>query len=257
MSEAFRAEWDKLRMLAGTWWLLLGAVAAMAAVSAAACGLSHTSAVVRGGDSTKLALAGVYAGQVVVATGAILTISEEFATGMIRVTLAAIPHRLTMLAAKATATAGLTAMVAIAAVTSCLALGRALLPSAGLNPTHGYALVSIAHGATLRATAGTVIYLVLIALLALGLGTVIRDTAVSIGVLVALLLIPPLLAHIVGGSAGRRIEQLGPMRAGLSVQATTHLHSLPIAPWSGLGVCAAWAATSLAAAAATLRLRDA
>ena len=47
------------------------------------------------------------------------------------------------------------------------------------------------------------------------------------------------------------------MTAGLASQATTNLHSLPIAPWAGLGVLAVWAATSLLIGGLVLRLRDA
>jgi hypothetical protein len=58
------------------------------------------------------------------------------------------------------------------------------------------------------------------------------------------------------GPAGRvsaaSLEQIGPMTAGLAIQATTSLNTLPISPWAGLGVLAAWAAGAL-----LLRMRDA
>jgi ABC-2 type transport system permease protein len=47
------------------------------------------------------------------------------------------------------------------------------------------------------------------------------------------------------------------MTAGLAVQATTGLADLPIGPWAGLAVLAAWAATALAAGGLALRLGDA
>jgi ABC-2 type transport system permease protein len=47
------------------------------------------------------------------------------------------------------------------------------------------------------------------------------------------------------------------MSAGLAVQATTHLSSLPIGPWAGLGVLAVWAAAALLAGGLLLQLRDA
>ena len=47
------------------------------------------------------------------------------------------------------------------------------------------------------------------------------------------------------------------MTAGLAIQATIHLHSLPLSPWAGLGVLAAWAAGALLAGGLLLRLRDA
>jgi hypothetical protein len=39
----------------------------------------------------------------------------------------------------------------------------------------------------------------------------------------------------------RHLQQITPMTAGLDIQATTGLSSLPLSPWPGLGVLAAWA----------------
>jgi ABC-2 type transport system permease protein len=47
------------------------------------------------------------------------------------------------------------------------------------------------------------------------------------------------------------------MTAGLEIEATTGLRSLPISPWAGLGVLAAWAAAALLIGGLLLRLRDA
>jgi ABC-2 type transport system permease protein len=229
----------------------------MAGISAAAGAFTHVSGIARDGDSTKLSLSGIYLSQLVVAALAVTAISEEYATGMIRVTLAATPGRITMLTAKAANLAGLTAVAGLAGVACCLGVGRFMLPADGLDPAHGYALVSIGSAATGRAATGTVIYLALIALLSLGVATLIRDTAVSLGALVALLYLPPLLAHVVGGALGRHIMRIAPMSAGLAIQTTTRLHALPIQPWPGLGVLAGWAAGSLLLAATMLRVRDA
>jgi ABC-2 type transport system permease protein len=254
---ALCAEWTKLRTLTGTAWLLLGAVAVTVGVSAAAAAATHQSAGGGGQDPTKLALTGVDLGQAIIAVIGVLTISEEYGTGMIRTTLTAIPRRLVLLEAKAVNVAGLTLVAAVVGVAGCLLAGRLLLPAAGFDPAHGYALVSIGHGPTLRAAAGSTLYLVLIALLSLGVATAIRDTAVSIGAVLALLYLPPLLSQVVSGPLRRHIEQIAPMTAGLAIQATTNLHNLPIAPWAGLGVLAAWATASLLIAGALLRRRDA
>lgn len=258
MTEALYAEWTKLRTLAGTAWLLLGAAALTVAVSAALAATTHQSPGGGGGpDPTKLALTGVDLGQAVIAVLAVLTISEEYATGMIRTTLAAVPRRLVLLGAKAANVAGLTLPAAVLGIAGCLIAGRLLLPAAGLDPAHGYPLVSVGHAPTLRAAAGSVLYLVLIALLAVGVATAIRDTAVSIGAVLALLYIPPLLAQAFSDPLRRHIQQIAPMTAGLAIQATANLRNLPIAPWAGLGVLAAWAAASLLLAGALLRRRDA
>jgi ABC-2 type transport system permease protein len=47
------------------------------------------------------------------------------------------------------------------------------------------------------------------------------------------------------------------MTAGLAVQATVNVRSLPISPWAGLGVLAAWAAAALLVGGLALEMRDA
>jgi ABC-2 type transport system permease protein len=257
MSPALRAEWTKLRTQQSTAWVPLGAALATVAISVAVDAATHVSNAVSGGDSTKTSLVGIYLGQLLLATLAIQTITEEYATGMIRLTFTAMPNRIRVLASKALSLLGPTIAASVVMVASCLVAGRLVLPAAGLGPTHGYALISLAHNATLRAAAGTAIYLPLIALLSLGIATILRDTATSIGAVFSLLFLPQILARIVGGAAGRHIEQIAPMTAGLSIEATTRLHTLAIQPWAGLAVTAAWTMAALMTAALTLRLRDA
>ena len=257
MTGALYAEWTKLRTVASTAWLLLGAVAVTVGASAAVAAATHQSAGGGGQDPTKLALTGVDVGQAVIAVIAVLAICEEYGTGMIRTTCIAMPRRLVLLGAKAVNVAGLTGAAGALAVAGCLIAGRLMLPGAGLGPGRGYPLVSLAHPATLRAATGSVIYLILIGLLALGFATAIRDTAVSIGAVLAVLYLPPVLAQLVGNPLRRHLEQIAPMTAGLSVQATRNVRNLPIAPWAGLGVLAAWAAAAVLAGGLLLRFRDA
>ncbi|HWH12397.1 MAG TPA: hypothetical protein VG165_14810 [Solirubrobacteraceae bacterium] len=86
------------------------------------------------------------------------------------------------------------------------------------------------------------------------MATVIRDTAASIGVVLGLLYLPPILAQAVADPLRRHLLQIAPMSAGLAIQATIKLRSQPIAPWAGLGVLATWAAASLLAGGLRLRL---
>jgi len=110
----------------------------------------------------------------------------------------------------------------------------------------------------LRAAAGSVLYLGLIALLSLGVAAAVRDSAVAIGVVLALLFLFPILSSVITSPGWHRhLEQLSPMTAGLYIQATTNLRSLPLTPWQGLGVLAAWAAGAMLAGALLLRFRDA
>jgi len=119
-------------------------------------------------------------------------------------------------------------------------------------------VLSLADGTVVRAAAGTVLYLALIALLSLGIATVVRDAAVAIGVVLGLLYLFPILTQVVGSpGVARHLQQIGPMTAGLEIQASTGQAHLPIGPWAGLGVLAAWAAAALLAGAVVLRIRDA
>jgi ABC-2 type transport system permease protein len=72
----------------------------------------------------------------------------------------------------------------------------------------------------------------------------------------------PYLAPILAAAAGvpqwqRHIQQIAPMTAGLTIQATTGPRSLPLTPWAGLGVLAAWAATAILAGTLRVQAGDA
>ncbi len=251
------AEWTKLRTAGGVGWLLLAAAVLTAGVSTIAVAAIRYSPLGSYQDTTKVALTGIDLGQAVIAILAVLIISSEYSSGMIRVTLAAIPRRPLVLAAKAAWVTALTLAAGTVAVLACLLVARLILPGHGFTPGHGYPLLSLDHGATLRAAAGSVLYLALIALLSLGLATAVRDSAVAIGVVLAVLYLFPIIAQVLGARWQKDLMQIGPMTAGLSIQATTGLKSLPIGPWGGLGVLAAWAAGALVLGGLVLWLRDA
>ncbi len=258
MSRALHAEWTKQRTVAGTGWLLLGAIASTVALSATVAAVLSYASTGSGEDLTRLSLTGVYLGQAIVAMLAVQTISGEYSTGMIRLTLAAMPRRHTVLAAKAAVLSALVLIAGTVAVLASILLGRLILPGNGFTAAHGYQLLSLGHDPTLRAAAGSVIYLALIALLSLGVATAVRDSAVASGIVLGLLYLFPVVAALVTDPALRRhLQQIGPMSAGLAIQHTTDLRQLPIAPWPGLGVLAAWAAVSLLVGGLVLWRRDA
>jgi ABC-2 type transport system permease protein len=254
---ALHAEWTKLRTTPGAAWLALAALTLTAALSA----LSAASAGYRAGthqDLAKISLTGIDLGQAVIAILAVLTISNEYSTGMIATTLTALPRRTTMLATKATLVTAVVLAAGTAAVLTSLLAARVLLPGNGFTAAHGYPALSLTDGPTLRAAAGSVLYLALIALLSLGIATAVRDSATAVGIVLALLYLFPIIASAVTDPHWQRhLQQIGPMNAGLAIQATTNLHNLPISPWAGLGVLAAWASAALLTGTLTLRRRDA
>jgi len=211
-----------------------------------------------GADPAKLSLTGVQVGQVMVAVAAVLAVGNEYSTGMIKVTLAAMPRRLTVLAAKAVLVAGLVLAAGTVAVLASVLAGRLILPGHGFTAAHGYPPLSLGDGPVLRAACGSVLYLALIALLSLGVATAVRETAVAIGLVLGLLYVFPVVTSVVGNQHWQRhLEQIGPMTAGLYIQATANLRSLPLTPWEGLGVLALWAAGALIIGALVFRFRDA
>ena len=257
MRHALHAEWTKLRTAPGTVWLLAASIVLTAGASALAAAIVKCPGSCTA-DTTKVSLTGIMLGQATVATLAVLVMSGEYSTGMIRVTLAAMPRRPALLAAKAAVLTGVVLAVGAIAVGASLLAGRLLEPGNGFTARHGFAALSLAHGPTLRAAAGSVLYLALIALLSLGAATALRDSAAAITVVLGLLYIFPVLGDVVLNPAWQhRIARWAPMNAGLAIQATRNLGTLPIGPWAGLGVLAAWTAVALLAGGLLLRLRDA
>jgi ABC-2 type transport system permease protein len=237
-----RAEWTKARTVAGTGWLLVGVVALTALLGALAA-----NSMVVGGDPARTSLMGVVLGQAIVVVLAVTTVSGEYGTGMIRTTLTAVPRRLSVLGAKAFLVGALTLAAGTAAVLLSVAVGDALLPDG----------LSIAEGPVLRAATGSVLYLVLIGLLAVGAAALVRDAAAAVGLVLGLLFLTPVVASLVSDPQWReRLLEWSPMTAGLAVQATVDLANQPIGPWQGLAVLAAWATAALLAGAAALRSRD-
>jgi ABC-2 type transport system permease protein len=237
------AEWTKIRTVPGTAWLLLGTVALTALLGALAANTMPAD-----GDPAKTTLTGVALGQAVVVILAVGTVCDEYGTGMIRITLTAVPRRMNVLAAKGTVVAALTLAAATAAVLVSVAIGDLLLPNG----------LSLSEGPVQRATAGSVVYLTLIALLSVGVAMLVRDAAAAVGLVLGLLYLTPIVASLVSDPDWHdRLLKLSPMTAGLSVQATTNLAQQPIGPWEGIGVLALWAAGALLAGAAALRFRDA
>lgn len=258
MSSALRAEWTKLRTLAAPRWLLLSSIAlivGMGAVSAVPTSYRSTGS---GQDITKLSLTGVLLGQAIIAILAVQAISDEYGTGMIRTTLTAMPRRPQVLAAKAAILTALVLGAGTIAVSGSLLIGRLILPGNGFTAIHGYPLLSLSQGPTLRAAIGSVLYLALIALFSLGVATAVRESAAAIGTVLAMLYLFPIIAHVVGdANFQRHVEQIAPLTAGLAIQSTTNLHKLPIAPWTGLAVLAGWAAAALLVGVLLLKRRDA
>jgi ABC-2 type transport system permease protein len=235
MVPALHAEWTKFRTVPGLLLLMVGAIVgtiALSAVALSAAGVCPGPGCLA--DPVKTSLTGVLLGQVVVAVFGVLSVGAEYSSGMI------------------------TTPVLVAggvAFFGSLVAGELLLPD---GASEGYRQVDLGTQSTIRAGIGSVLYLVLVALLSLGIATAVRSSAAAIGIVLGLLFVLPVVAAVITDPDWqRRLEQISPSTAGLAIQATTDLDRLPISPWAGLGVLAGWAATALLLGALLLRFRDA
>jgi ABC-2 type transport system permease protein len=254
-----RAEWIKLRSLRSTWFSLLAAVVLIVGLGTLFSALrAHRFNEVGGSDGrmldhfdpTLISLRGVFLAQLAVGVLGVLVITGEYSTGMIRSSIAAVPHRSPVLVAKALVF-GLVALV----VMEVSAFVAFLLGQRALTSTHLQASLST-PGAE-RAVFGAGLYLTLVGLLAVGLGFLIRNTAGAIATLFGIVLVLPLLAEALPSPYSTDVSKYLPLNAGTQIMATANPDPTMLGPWTGLGVTALYAFVALVAGAVILKRRDA
>jgi ABC-2 type transport system permease protein len=259
---ALHAEWTKFRTARGNGSLLVATAALTALVSTLIAWSVHYDLCPPDqscdADTPRLALAGVYAGQILVIVFAVLMISNEYATGMVHTSLAATPQRLRVFAAKVVVTAAGATVAGATGVAGALLGARVFQQRNGFTPVNGFRPLSLGDHLTARAAYGTVLYMALIALLSLGVATLLRDTGAALSAVLALLLAAPILTLMTNEQRWREwLEKHAPMSAGLAIQATKGLATHSIGGWRGLGVLALYAAGALILGATAFICRDA
>ncbi|WP_433723584.1 ABC transporter permease subunit [Actinoplanes sp. CA-051413] len=246
-----RMEWIKLRSLRSTWWTLAITVAATVGIGVAV-GLNSRDASV---DLTNNALAGVVPGLLLAGALGVLTMTGEYSSGTIRVTLAAVPRRPLVLAAKAAVFGAVTLVVGE------LASFIAFFAAAG-TLRHGITAPTLADPGVLRAVVLTGAASCLVGLLGLGLGAIIRHSAAAVGVLVAgVYVVVQVIGFIAHGAApympililANSLSTTKPVTCG------TDAASCPdfLSAWAGLGMLSLYAAIALAIGGRLLARRDA
>ncbi len=262
MTEHLHAEWTKLRTLRATGWAGAALVALTVALSAFVCSALTTQGGSPGmpGDEDVVmnSLSGVVLGQIAAVTLGTLAVTGEYASGMIRTTLTATPSRWRVLTAKALVVVAMSLPLGLLASAAAFAVGQPILHGNGFEYANGYPAASLADPATLRAVSGSGLYLCLVSLLALGVGTILRHTGASVTTVLGLLLVPYMVTLTLPDGVREPLQRLSPMSAGLAVQRTVPRHdSVPIGEWAGLGVLGLWTAAALAVAFVLLHRRDA
>ena len=245
--DLLRSEWEKLRSIRTTFWSLTIAVVAMVGISAIVAAV-HTSGSGQGFDALSGTFTGVLLAQLAIGVLGVLTITSEYSTGMIRSTFIGAPQRRSVIAAKA----GIAGLVAF--VVGTVASFVAFFVSSAILSSHGVHL-SLGSPGALRSVIGVGLYLGILAVLAVGLGAIIRSSAGGIAALVGLLLVLPTLSQAIPTSIRGSVEKFLPANAGQAVFLHTDTGSL--SPWIGLLVFGAYAAVTLGIALVVVRRRDA
>jgi len=250
-----RSEWTKLRTLPSTLWLLLAAAVLVVGGGILVCVLQagnwppHDRADIASFDPTAASLTGVYLAQLVVGVLGVLLITGEYATGAIRVTLAAVPRRLPVLWAKAGALALATLALCLPATVGAFLGGQYVLSAQHIG-------ISLTHPGAARAVLGSALFLTAVGLFGLGLGGLLRNTAAAVAALFGLLFVLPIVVGLLPGDWSDQLQKYLPYSAGTAItNAVPGSDSLP--PWTGFGVFCLYAATALGLAAWQLRRRDA
>ncbi|WP_225846604.1 ABC transporter permease subunit [Streptomyces sp. HPF1205] len=190
----------------------------------------------------------------VIALG-VLAMTSEYRTRTIRTTFTVSPRRGTVLAAKAVVLAvsvflaGLVADVTAFLVATPVQRGNGFAPP--LFPRR-----SATDPTVLRALVGGALFLALVALLALGVGAIVRRTAAAVIALFALLVALPLVSAVTTVGADTWVNRATPI-AGAAIHHTQPLVEYVIGPWAGLAVLAGYTAAALGTAFWLQRGRDA
>lgn len=249
-----RAEWIKFRSLRSTWLTLaclffvgLG----ITVLSSSAVGAEYASATAaerEAWDPTAHSLTAYIVAQLIIGVLGILVVTSEFATGLMRTSLAATPRRSRLLAAKALLVTGIALIAGQALMLASFLVGQAAIaaqdvPSADLGDP-----------GVLSAVAGGGLYLTAIALLAAALGTVMRATAGALATLVGVILLVPGMAGIFP-SWMQGMFDYWPTQGAAAVLETVPNPDYPH-PWLNLGGMCLAVAVVLAAAFTVFHRRD-
>jgi ABC-2 type transport system permease protein len=253
-----RSEWIKLRSLRSTWFSLLAALLIIDGLGTLFSAL-HTHRMEQGVgpngqsfgvDATQVSLRGIFLAQLAIGVLGVLVITGEYSTGMIRSSLAAVPHRQPVLIAKALVFAVMVFVTSLIATLLGFLFGQQAQAS-------GHAQASLStHGAE-RAILGASVYLTLIGLVGVGLGFLIRNTAGAISALFGIVLVAPILANTLPTPYSTDVAKYLPLNAGSQVITTINPDPNLFGPWAGIGITALYALIALLAGAYMLKQRDA
>jgi len=177
-----------------------------------------------------------------------LVMTSEYGTGLIRVTLTAVPQRSVLLAAKCAVFGAVVLAFSEALAFITFFTGQWVLSARHIQ-------VTLAHPGATRAVLASGLYLAVVALVGIGLGTVIRHTAGAVTALVGGLFVAPTVVSVLPANWAHDIGRYLLANAGdrlWSINPGQPLMSVPFA----FMLCAGYVAAALAAAFYLIRRRD-
>lgn len=252
--DILRGEWVKFRSIRSTRFTLAGAAVAtvvlgMVFSATASSGEPAPGPAAMLSDPVDLALGAVDLAAMIIGVLGVIVVAGEYSTGLIRTTIAAVGNRLAVLRAKAVVLATTTAAALGAATVLALWLGQAVYT--GDDPT-----LALTDADTIGVVVGTTAYVTGIALIGLALGTILRSTASSIGILVGGIFIGPQLMRLLPDGFTERVLKYLPSEAGAAMMSRVSDPDL-LSTGAAYAVFAAWIIFLLGMAGLLLRLRDA
>ncbi|AGZ41294.1 hypothetical protein [Actinoplanes friuliensis] len=216
------------------------------------------------GGTVKDLLTGTFAALIAVSVVAALSVTTEYRTSLMHVTLAAAPRRGRVLLAKAVVLGGVTFATGLVGAVAAVPLGERLARSNGVY------LFPVTDSTGLRVALGTAVLLAAASVLALSAGVIFRRSAVAVTTVLVALVLPYLLVAnpFMPVGAANWLTRVTPAAA-FAVQQTLveypQVSSIykpyngywPLGPWAGLAVLVAYAVAGLGVAAVVLTRRDA
>lgn len=204
-----------------------------------------------GFDLYNLPNAGLQIGILILGSLAVLFMSSEYATGMIRSTMNAVPRRLPAFAAKAIILAVISYVISAAAGVATFLIAMPVFQGMGfdLNWSTDGVLYSILTGG---------LYVAGVALIGLSLGTLLRNSAGGITVLVGIFFVLSIAAGfmtLIPGEFWKYVPQYIPSEAGGRFLSIGHTDGV-IDPWHGGLIFLGYVLLSLIPAMIVLKKRD-
>jgi ABC-type transport system involved in multi-copper enzyme maturation permease subunit len=283
------SEFTKLRSVRSTYWTIAALIIVSVGIAAiAGFGISsslHNNPQNKAGlDATQASLIAFFElGQLIIAVIGAMSITSEYSTGMIRTSMTAMPRRGTIYLGKLIVLTTVTLVVSL--VTSFIAffVGQAALSGSGLSASlfhsttvpananmsppasgNGPPVVTfqgtdlVTSGHVLTAVIGTALFVTVVALIAFGLGAIIRHTAGAITSTIGLLFVLSIIIQILPDNWRWDIMRFFPDAAGRVISVTAgntnpHLWSA----WPQFLVTVIWAAVLIGAGGFLFSKRDA